>query len=70
MSEAAIAEYRTKMGLSSHPRTKTLPVLQGGCPRCGHPVYDLSGLDFCPCEDCHSGGYVVRPEVLLGTKSA
>ena len=34
----------------------------GLCPLCGHKTYDLDRTAFCPCEDCHVGGHVVRDE--------
>lgn len=45
----------------------TYPTEAGGCPRCGHLTLDLMGRPgtyFCPCEDCHPGGVVVRPQQL------
>lgn len=44
--------------------SRTYPVELGGCPHCGHLTYDLLGqtqASFCPCEDCHPGGAVIRP---------
>jgi hypothetical protein len=62
--EARITEYRRQNGMGPAKTTRTQPVASGGCPRCGHPVYDLGAVDYCPCEDCHTGGYVVRPNAI------
>lgn len=34
----------------------------GECPVCGHRLYDIDRSLYCPCEDCHKGGAVVRAD--------
>lgn len=38
-----------------------LPPEQGGCPECHHyPLYEIDGIRWCPCEDCHFGGHLIH----------
>jgi hypothetical protein len=67
-TDGELLEYRRRLGMAPHQLTRTRSVAQGGCPECGHIMYQYPTADFCPCEGiCHVGGLRVPHQVLART---
>jgi len=49
---------------AANPPTKP-PVLVGRCPVCNGVMYDYGRAYYCPAEDPHPGGFLIRKDGIV-----